>query len=127
MPISACQPFSLSALEWVDFGFSLSSFPLSAFVIPAFLSGEWLDSALDPLALLWLLLCATTVFLACRKRRQTAICLGCMALLLFLLGIWDLIQAEHSVLRNYPVIGHVRWLVEMIRPEILQYLLLIQK
>ncbi len=39
------------------------------------------------------------------------------------LGIWNLIQTRHSILRNYPVIGHVRWLVEMIRPEIRQYLL----
>jgi glutamate synthase domain-containing protein 2 len=39
------------------------------------------------------------------------------------LGIWNLVQTEHSILRNYPVIGHVRWLVELIRPEIRQYLL----
>ncbi len=38
-------------------------------------------------------------------------------------GIFDLIQPRHSIRRNYPVIGHVRWLVEMIRPEIRQYLL----
>lgn len=44
-------------------------------------------------------------------------------LFLVLLGIRDLVQTRHSVLRNYPVIGHVRWLVEMIRPEIRQYLL----
>ncbi|MDP9057158.1 MAG: FMN-binding glutamate synthase family protein [Pseudomonadota bacterium] len=43
--------------------------------------------------------------------------------LLSLLGLWDLVQRQHSVLRNYPVIGHIRWLVEMIRPEIRQYLL----
>jgi glutamate synthase domain-containing protein 2 len=43
--------------------------------------------------------------------------------LLVLLGIRDLLQSQHSVLRNYPVIGHIRWLVEMIRPEIRQYLL----
>ena len=43
--------------------------------------------------------------------------------LLSLLGLWDMVQRSHSVLRNYPVIGHVRWLVEMIRPEIRQYLL----
>lgn len=42
---------------------------------------------------------------------------------LSLLGVWDLVQRDHSVLRNYPVIGHVRWLMEMIRPEIRQYLL----
>jgi glutamate synthase domain-containing protein 2 len=39
------------------------------------------------------------------------------------LGIWNLTQTSHAILRNYPVIGHVRWLVEMIRPEIRQYLL----
>ena len=39
------------------------------------------------------------------------------------LGVWDLLQKPHAILRNYPVIGHARWLVEMIRPEIRQYLL----
>jgi glutamate synthase domain-containing protein 2 len=43
--------------------------------------------------------------------------------LLVLLGVWDLCQPYHSVLRNYPVIGHIRWMVEMVRPEIRQYLL----
>lgn len=38
-------------------------------------------------------------------------------------GISDLFQRRHSVLRNYPIIGHARWLVEMIRPEIRQYLI----
>ncbi len=43
--------------------------------------------------------------------------------LLSLRGIWDMVQTEHSVLRNYPLIGHIRWLVEAIRPEIRQYLI----
>tara|TARA_R110002110_G_scaffold40816_5_gene130246 strand:- start:995 stop:2599 length:1605 start_codon:yes stop_codon:yes gene_type:complete len=38
------------------------------------------------------------------------------------LGIYDLIQTRHSLLRNYPVIAHMRWLFEGIRPEIRQYL-----
>jgi glutamate synthase domain-containing protein 2 len=42
---------------------------------------------------------------------------------LTLLGVWNVTQTRHSILRNYPVIGHARWLVEMIRPEIRQYLL----
>ena len=42
---------------------------------------------------------------------------------LVVIGLVDLIQPSHSVLRNYPVIGHIRWLVELIRPEIRQYLL----
>jgi glutamate synthase domain-containing protein 2 len=41
---------------------------------------------------------------------------------LCLLGLYDLVQARHSILRNYPVIGHVRWIAELVRPEIRQYL-----
>ncbi|MDD2868348.1 FMN-binding glutamate synthase family protein [Neomegalonema sp.] len=39
------------------------------------------------------------------------------------LGVHDLAQNRHAILRNYPVIGHVRFLMESIRPEIRQYLL----
>jgi glutamate synthase domain-containing protein 2 len=42
---------------------------------------------------------------------------------LSLLGCSDLWQKSHAVLRNYPVIGHIRYLVEAVRPEIRQYLL----
>ncbi|MBQ0929002.1 FMN-binding glutamate synthase family protein [Ideonella alba] len=37
------------------------------------------------------------------------------------LGWRDLQQRRHAVLRNYPVIGHLRFLLEFIRPEIRQY------
>jgi glutamate synthase domain-containing protein 2 len=43
--------------------------------------------------------------------------------LLSLLGVRDLVQRGHSIQRNYPVIGHVRWAVELVRPEIRQYLM----
>src|SRR5271155_655834 len=42
---------------------------------------------------------------------------------LCLLGLYDILQRRHSVLRNYPVIGHVRWVAEVVRPEIRQYLI----
>ena len=42
---------------------------------------------------------------------------------LSLLGCYDVWQKSHAVLRNYPVIGHIRYLIEGIRPEIRQYLL----
>ena len=45
------------------------------------------------------------------------------ALVLALLGLGDLLQRQRSVLRNYPVIGHLRFLLELIRPEIRQYFL----
>ena len=37
------------------------------------------------------------------------------------LGTWDLVQQRHTILRVYPIIGHVRFLMEMLRPEIRQY------
>jgi glutamate synthase domain-containing protein 2 len=40
---------------------------------------------------------------------------------LFVLGMWDALQTRKAVLRNFPVIGHFRYLFEMIRPEIDQY------
>jgi glutamate synthase domain-containing protein 2 len=36
-------------------------------------------------------------------------------------GVRDLRQTRHAVLRNYPVIGHLRFLLEFIRPEMRQY------
>ncbi|WP_460113676.1 FMN-binding glutamate synthase family protein [Streptomyces platensis] len=36
-------------------------------------------------------------------------------------GTADLAQRRHSVLRNYPVIGHLRFALEAIRPELQQY------
>ena len=38
-----------------------------------------------------------------------------------LLGLRDLRQTQRSVLRNYPVLGHMRYWLEFIRPEIRQY------
>ncbi len=50
---------------------------------------------------------------------------GGLLFLLFLLlvcvGIYDLQQTKRSILRNYPIIGHLRFLMEFIRPEIRQY------
>ncbi|MGJ7543199.1 FMN-binding glutamate synthase family protein [Variovorax sp. LT1R16] len=36
-------------------------------------------------------------------------------------GVHDLRQERHAILRNYPVIGHLRFLLEFIRPEMRQY------
>lgn len=40
-----------------------------------------------------------------------------------LIGVFDVFQDRHAILRNYPVIGHMRFLFEGIRPEIRQYLI----
>lgn len=36
-------------------------------------------------------------------------------------GIHDVLQTKSSILRNYPVMGHLRFLLEFIRPEMRQY------
>jgi len=43
--------------------------------------------------------------------------------LLTALGVYDVLQPSHSILRNYPIMGHLRFLFEGIRPEIRQYLM----
>lgn len=40
---------------------------------------------------------------------------------LILLGIYDILQTKNNILRNYPVIGHLRQILQSIRPEIQQY------
>ena len=40
---------------------------------------------------------------------------------LVVVGLHDLRQTRHAVLRNYPIMGHMRFLFEYIRPEIRQY------
>ena len=36
-------------------------------------------------------------------------------------GASDMVQEQHSIRRNFPVIGRARWILESIRPEIQQY------
>ncbi|MBU3652499.1 MAG: FMN-binding glutamate synthase family protein [Limnohabitans sp.] len=38
-------------------------------------------------------------------------------------GIYDLQQTRHAILRNYPIIGHLRFMLEAVRPELRQYFL----
>ena len=44
-------------------------------------------------------------------------------LVLSAMGVYDVTQTKHSILRNYPVLGHMRFFFEGIRPEIRQYLI----
>jgi glutamate synthase domain-containing protein 2 len=37
------------------------------------------------------------------------------------LGVRDVLQTKHSILRNYPIVAHLRFLMEEIRPEFRQY------
>ena len=43
--------------------------------------------------------------------------LSVIFLALFLLGIRDVMQTHHAILRNYPVTGHIRFMLEYIRQK----------
>lgn len=38
------------------------------------------------------------------------------------LGIWNLLQPRHSLMRNYPILAHGRWIFEELRPFLRQYI-----
>ena len=41
---------------------------------------------------------------------------------LLLLAVYDLTQRDHAILRNFPIIGHFRYWLEMVGPELRQYI-----
>ncbi len=47
---------------------------------------------------------------------------GVLLVLLLVIVIYDLTQKKHAILRNFPIIGHFRYLLEMIGPELRQYI-----
>jgi glutamate synthase domain-containing protein 2 len=48
--------------------------------------------------------------------------LGIVIGVLFLIAMYDVVQHKHAILRNFPIIGHFRYLLEMIGPELRQYI-----
>ncbi|MDF1646813.1 MAG: FMN-binding glutamate synthase family protein [Legionellaceae bacterium] len=74
-------------------------------------------------------------------RRQWYLALGSILLVIFLLfamwhdirwfflfllplvvlWIYDVTQTQHTILRNFPVMGHIRYILEFLRPEVQQY------
>jgi glutamate synthase domain-containing protein 2 len=48
---------------------------------------------------------------------------ACLFLVLVAVGLHDVVQVRRSILRNYPVIGHLRFMLEYVRPELRQYFL----
>ena len=50
------------------------------------------------------------------------IILTIIAVLLAIVVLYDLIQKNHAILRNFPIIGHFRYLFETIGPELRQYI-----
>ena len=81
-------------------------------------------AALTPRYLAYSLsLLATAVFLALAAQSAIFLVPLAIAAALAVLGTHDVLQTRHSILRNYPIAAHLRFLLEGIRPEIRQYFL----
>ncbi len=40
---------------------------------------------------------------------------------IIIIGAYDMLQTKHAIIRNFPIVGHFRYMFEAIRPEIYQY------
>lgn len=69
-------------------------------------------------SIFWLVIVLTIVGLFLANWWLFAICLFLTGV-----GLHDITQKRHAVLRNYPIAGHIRFLLENFRPEIRQYFL----
>ena len=69
-----------------------------------------------------LLFCAAILVAGLVPGWQTpALVVALLSAMIVALGLHDLTQTRHAVLRNYPVAAHLRFLLESIRPEMRQY------
>ena len=44
-----------------------------------------------------------------------------VSILLILVGVKDMVQTKHTLWRNFPLLGRMRWLMEAMRPKLYQY------
>ena len=47
---------------------------------------------------------------------------GAIGALLVVVAVYDLTQRKHAILKNFPIIGHFRYLLESVGPELRQYI-----
>ena len=73
----------------------------------------------------WLPTAGMAIMLAALRMDAAAPSMAAAALIaaacVFTIGVHDVLQKKHAVLRNYPVFGRFRFMLERIRPELRQY------
>jgi len=50
------------------------------------------------------------------------VAIAVLVMLLLLIAIYDLTQRKHAILRNFPIVGHFRYMLEAVGPELRQYI-----
>jgi glutamate synthase domain-containing protein 2 len=55
-------------------------------------------------------------------RPRSAAALRAAASVLAGVVAYDLTQRRHAILRNFPIVGHLRYLIEAVGPELRQYI-----
>ncbi len=53
---------------------------------------------------------------------MTPLVVGIAAVLLVAVACHDLLQRKHAILRNFPIVGHLRYWLEAVGPELRQYI-----
>ena len=74
-------------------------------------------------ALLVFLLSMSVIPLLMPRTAATVALLAAVSGLLSAVGLWDVMQTRQAIRRNYPILAHLRFFLEFIRPEIRQYFL----
>ncbi len=70
---------------------------------------------------MWIAVLVTAVCVAAAALHHLSWLCAIVPALFVLLGIYDMTQERHAILRNYPIWGHLRFFFEFVRPEIRQY------
>jgi glutamate synthase domain-containing protein 2 len=70
-----------------------------------------------------ILLALTLAFTALSVAVSSLVFLPILFATLLLLATYDSFQQKHAIMRNFPIIGRFRWVMEFIRPFIQQYLI----
>ena len=83
---------------------------------------NWIDQKVPVRFIAFFVVVALWVFSALQLAVGQASLLWVLLLTgLVVVGVYDLQQKSHAILRNYPIIGHLRFLLEFVRPELRQY------
>lgn len=89
---------------------------------------EWMDASTKALlrrygAFIFVVLGALLSLILSFVTHHVFLFLFCVFFTLAMVGVFDITQPNHSLLRNYPLIGSVRWIFESVRPYLRQYLM----